>query len=77
MSWNYRVVSRESSLGIYEAYYDQDGQLHSISSDPVSRTCDDIESLKVDIQLMLEACQKNVVDYETLKEVAEICSSPE
>lgn len=79
MSWNYRVVKhvvpqsgwthaepqKDTYFRIHEAY-DEDGsdKPHSITKEDVSPHGDTPEELKADLQMMLEACQKPVLNYD-------------
>jgi undecaprenyl pyrophosphate synthase len=68
--WNYRVMRRHYKYAdkltyeIHEVYYDDSGnvQRHTLeASDPFGET---VEELKEDIELMLLAFDKPVLEYE-------------
>ena len=67
MSWNYRVLKRGDDYGVYEVYYDQEGNPHSMSEDPITPTAESLQDLSDTLQLFLEALQKDALNYETLK----------
>ena len=64
MAWNYRVVRKNGLLGIHEAYYDASGTVHSLSMDPVSPVHDNISELKTDLELMLDALNDSITDFD-------------
>jgi hypothetical protein len=65
-TWNYRVVKKNGHLGIHEAYYDDSGNVHSLSAEPVSPVYEDLNQLKTNLELMVEALGKGVIDFEQL-----------
>lgn len=75
--WNYRVVRRAYTspggngvvYGIYEAYYDDDGQINGLTENPQHVFGESLEELKRDHELMTQAFNLPVVDYETLKDI--------
>ena len=75
MSWDYRVVRRMiggmDTFQIHEVYYREDGAIHTFTEDPVGGFGESLEELKQDLQWMLEACDKEVLDYEVLSEMVE------
>lgn len=64
MSWNYRVLQNENSVAIYEVYYDENGDPRSCTMSPVSPIGEDVEGLKKDLEMMKQAFDKPVLDYE-------------
>ena len=78
--WNYRVLRRviqplpgvnsspEDEYGIYEAYYDSTGKIHSISKDPMFPLGDTLDELKANLERMKRAFKSPVLDYEKLPE---------
>jgi len=75
MSWNYRVVRRMignmDTFQIHEVYYREDGAIHTFTEDPVGAFGESLEELKRDLRWMLEACDKEVLDYEVLSGMVE------
>ena len=80
--WNYRVMRRTylSDFGgetldeIYEVHYDDNGNVTGWTERPGGPCyyvdADDGEgSIRDDIQRMMEACDKPILDYETGKEI--------
>lgn len=74
MSWNYRVVKTvtkiplgdtDISYGIYEVYYDENGDIVNISESLAHPISDDLEGLQWNLERMMEACKKPVIDYNT------------
>ena len=77
MSWSYRVVKQvtkiplgdiDISYGIHEVYYDENGDIVNISENPSYVISDDVNGLERNLQNMLEACKKPVIDYNTGEE---------
>ena len=71
MTWNYRVVKSvingEESYAIHEAYYNEDGEPKSITVDSIAAYGDSAEELKLDLERMLEALSKpilNEIDFD-------------
>lgn len=67
MQWNYRVVRftdsyNRESYRIHEAYY-QDDKVTAISDEPIYPTGENISDLNDDIQRMLKAFDKPVLNY--------------
>jgi len=74
VSWNYRVVKTvtkiplgdtDISYGIYEVYYDENGDIVNISESLAHPISDDLEGLQWNLERMMEACKKPVIDYNT------------
>lgn len=80
MSWNYRVVKTitkiplgdtDISYGIHEVYYGDNGDIVNISESLAHPISDDLNGLKWNLERMMEACNKPVIDYNTGEEVNE------
>jgi len=75
MSWNYRVLRRliegTDTFQIHEVYYREDGGIHAFTEDPVEGFGESLEELKRDLRWMLEACDKEVLDYDVLSRMVE------
>jgi hypothetical protein len=78
MSWNYRVVKyvtkiplgdTDISYAIHEAYTDENGDIINISEKPSYVIGDDTESLKWQLERMMLACKKPIIDYNTGEQV--------
>ena len=82
MKWNYRVIKTrtpawnqgsstetiwEEQSEIYEVYYDNDGFVKCWSANPISPSGDSLYWLKWDLQKMLEATEKPIINIEDLK----------
>lgn len=64
MTWNYRLVRKEQRYGIYEAYYDELGRVHSLSTEPICPTGDTVQELEAQLRLLTEALQKEVIEFD-------------
>lgn len=76
--WNYRVVRKnlaegETSLAIYEAYYDSNGLIWAVTENPSKPYGDDINELSDDLFGMLKALERPVLDYDSLPEKGAEC----
>jgi hypothetical protein len=78
MAWSYRVVKTvtkiplgniDISYGIHEVYYDKSGDVVSISKSLAHPISDDLEGLQWNLEKMIEACKKPVLDYNTGEEL--------
>jgi hypothetical protein len=85
MSLNYRVVKTitkiplgdtDISYGIHEVYYDESGEIVNISESLAYPISDDLEGLRWNLEKMLEACKKPVIDYKTKKECVHKPNTP-
>lgn len=65
-TWNYRVVKKGGYLAIHEAYYDESGNVHLLSRDPVSPESEDLAQLKTTLELMQEALNDGIIDFEQI-----------
>ena len=63
--WGYRVVKyTNGSLFIHEAYYDHREGLLGIANDPAAACGDTREELEENIELITQALNEPVLDYE-------------
>jgi hypothetical protein len=78
LMWNHRVVREvyrpdtiheEVGYTIRETYYEDDGKPSTITRDPIAAYGESLEVLKWELQKMLEACDKAILDEKTLTEV--------
>ncbi len=75
MTWNYRLVKRPVDGGphftyaIHEAYYNDDGEIWGLTTEPIQLSADHINELKVDWLRLMEAFVAPIVDYD------EVCNS--
>jgi len=81
--WNYRVVRKKNvfhvssankervdyTYGIHEAYYDKNGFVGSITTDPVQPFGENVEELRHSWVMMAEAFGKPILDYEKIPEL--------
>lgn len=66
-TWNYRVLRREGNFAIHEVFY-EDGKPTSCTEDPVAPFGEDtLEELRHDMEMMMRALSKPVLDYENLQ----------
>jgi hypothetical protein len=68
MSWNYRVMKRkndsgEYDFGIYEVYYDDNGEIISSTVNSMTPVCPSEEDLAYELTLMQEAFKKETLIY--------------
>lgn len=68
MFWNYRVVRRqnpsgETTFSIHEAYYDEDGNVGTITTEPVQPQGETFEELKKDLEWYYQAFNRPVLEY--------------
>ena len=75
MHWNHRVVKRtypapsnETFYQIHEAYYGVENK-PAITEEPDYPLGESIEELREDLQRMLRALDKPVLDYDTREEI--------
>ena len=63
MHWNYRIVETEGQgWGLYEVFYDDDGNPDGVTQDPIYFFSDiDIEGLKSSFELAGHAFEKPVL----------------
>lgn len=63
-TWDYRVVRYENGMyGLHEVGYDEDGNIEDRTAEPVQQTeFTSVECLKDDINAMLEAFDKPIID---------------
>ena len=71
--WNHRVVRREYPHGevgysIHEAYYAPDGTVANITATAVEPYGESLDVLREEISIMIRACEKPVLDFDTLQE---------
>lgn len=79
--WNHRVIKRETTyrrgesdeiteiaFGIVEAYYDDAGKLNGYTEDDIAPYGETLEELRENLQRMLKALDKEVLDDKSLSE---------
>jgi len=84
MGWNYRLIKRNKPVAeslnkiypdgytyfaIHTVWYDKDGNPNGISENSVEMTGEEVSDLKYDIEKMLEAVSKPVLDYAIFEEM--------
>jgi hypothetical protein len=74
MSWSYRVVKTvtkiplgdtDISYGIHTVYTDENGDIVNISEKPSYPISDDMDGLKWNLESMMLAVDKPIIDYNT------------
>lgn len=79
-TWNHRVVRREYPkavpeerilYGVHEAYYDSEGVCFSVTRDPTPAYGATLDEVRRELERMLAALEKPVLDYETREEIPE------
>ena len=70
MYWNYRIVSEQAPSGeflqVYEVYYD-DGKIIGMLEKPSTAYGESLDELQVEMNQMMEAFQKPVLDKKDLE----------
>ena len=66
MSWDYRVIEHEGMFTIHEVYYNDKGDITSISEDPMGPSGETLEELKDDMQYFLQALGMPVLKKEEI-----------
>jgi hypothetical protein len=68
MSWNHRVVrhteGKEKWYAIHEVYYNEKGQIHAMTSEPVLPAGSSMLELRKDFELMMSALEQPPIKYE-------------
>jgi hypothetical protein len=71
MLWNYRLVTIADRVGLYEVFYEQDGQILACSQDPITLEADSSEELEIYLQGLQEALKLPVLQLEDLPPIPE------
>mgnify|MGYP005992249943 CR=1 FL=1 len=70
MKWNYRVVEtksfEETSFGIHEVYYDDEGNITNVSIEPVGVVWSDDESGQEILDLFKKALTKPTINLDDI-----------
>lgn len=71
MTWNYRVIKQEhpeetTTYAIYEVYYDEQDNIQFITKNPVDPHGETIEELRGNLEYMLQALNKPVLNMNEL-----------
>ena len=73
MSWNYRVIREPNDdtesgdwLTIREVYYNPDDSIKLYSAEPDSVGAENLEDLRFNLQSMLKALDRPVIDFKDL-----------
>ena len=62
MHWNYRIVEIEGQgWGLYEVFYDDDGNLDGVTVNPIDFFSDNVKDLKSSFELASHAFEKPVL----------------
>lgn len=73
MTWNHRVVHRkydngEETFGVYEVFYDDDGNPDKITTRPVEVMCDSVGGVRQTLEWMTKALRESVLEYSDFEE---------
>ena len=76
MTWNYRVIRHRKSgeddfLEIHEVYYNEDGEPTSVTQEGVSAGDETIEGLRETLDLMKQALDEPILDFEYFDTLSE------
>jgi len=63
MTWEYRVMTRNDELAIYEVYYYEDGRVRGYSANPTFPAGATIADLQTNCDLYLAALAKPVLEH--------------
>ena len=66
MNWDYRVIKHSGMFTIHEVYYNDKGDITSISQDPMGPSGDTLEELKDDMKYFLQALDMPVLEKEEI-----------
>lgn len=64
LHWNYRVVERDEYFGIYEVYYDEDGEISTWTVAAVEPRGETVAELKEDLMHMQQALDAPVLKWD-------------
>ncbi len=69
MTWNYRIMKRKDEIGeyefgIYEVYYDENGNVSCWTEKSLIPTNTTAEDLFQDMTIMMEAFKKSTLNYD-------------
>jgi hypothetical protein len=64
--YTHKDGSTEDSLDIYEAYYNSSGEIWGLSTNPASPYGETLEELEKDLQFLLMAVKRPIIDLESL-----------
>lgn len=71
--WNYRLVKRvydddlpADDLAIHEVYYDEAGEIVAWSADPATPGGEDLDGVRRDLEMFIEALAKPTLNYDDL-----------
>ena len=65
--WNYRVLKKDDLFAIHSVYYDDEGKIVGWSQNPDPVIDEDIDYLKTQLTLMIEATEKEIIDLDTIE----------
>ena len=66
MLWNYRLVAIGDRVGLYEIFYEPDGQILACGQDPITLEADSPEELENYLQGLQEALTLPILKMEDL-----------
>lgn len=66
MSWDYRVIEHNGMFTIHEVYYNDRGDITSMSQDPMGPSGDTLEELKGDMEYFFQALGLPVLKKEEI-----------
>lgn len=66
MRWDYRVIEHNGMFTIHEVYYNDRGDITSMSQDPMGPSGDTLEELKGDMEYFLQALGLPVLKKEEI-----------
>jgi len=68
MNWNYRIMKHKNSdsefeYGVYEVYYNENGEVKGYTENSMTPTVDSPEGLKKELEIMLKAFDQEILEY--------------
>ncbi|HEY8561149.1 MAG TPA: hypothetical protein VIL74_12310 [Pyrinomonadaceae bacterium] len=69
--WNFRVLKKDDLFAIHSVYYDEDGEIVGWNRHPDPVIDEDLDYLKTQLTLMLEATEKEVIDLDAMAKESE------
>jgi metal-responsive CopG/Arc/MetJ family transcriptional regulator len=67
--WNYRIIKKDESYGLYEVIYNEEKQIAAHSENPELES-HDVDDLIESLEMMLEdakKCKNNILEYNQIQ----------
>lgn len=66
MTWNYRVIEDNGQFSIHEVYYNDAGEITSVTEDPIAPGGETLEELQEDMAHYAEALKRHVLTMDEI-----------